>query len=326
MTYQYDPILGTGRDGKVTLEEQQAGFNTGTAAQKAAFQVAVSGAEPPLVYVQPDMSGAWPARPAGLNINIPAWASRAEVVLWSAGASGGSGRVGAAGTARSGGQGGSVGGGNRFNLFLRDASGTLLAPTMALTLGEPSPPGPSITTPDTNGAVSAVNQSAANSSIVFAGESFMSKARDTGGTPASTAGLAAASQGFGDLRSVVSGATSITGAAATLYVGARGEHVSSGSGGGSLSAANVALAPGQITAHYLLLPGTTAVAPGANGYYAVQGCGRILAVGGAGGAVGQAGGNGGPGCGGGGGGAALNGGASGAGGWGGFGAALISFA
>lgn len=43
MTYQFDPILGTGRDGKVTLAEQQAGFNSGTAAQKAAFQSSVSG-------------------------------------------------------------------------------------------------------------------------------------------------------------------------------------------------------------------------------------------------------------------------------------------
>ena len=47
MTYQFDPILGTGRDGKVTLAEQQAGFNSGTAAQKAAFQSSVSGAVKP---------------------------------------------------------------------------------------------------------------------------------------------------------------------------------------------------------------------------------------------------------------------------------------
>lgn len=43
MTYQFDPILGTGRDGKVTLAEQQEGFNRGTAAQQAAFQSSVSG-------------------------------------------------------------------------------------------------------------------------------------------------------------------------------------------------------------------------------------------------------------------------------------------
>lgn len=45
MTYQFDPILGAGRDGKVTLAEQQAGFNNGTPAQQAAFQASVSGAK-----------------------------------------------------------------------------------------------------------------------------------------------------------------------------------------------------------------------------------------------------------------------------------------
>ena len=49
MTYQYDPILGAGRDGKVTIEEQQAGFNAGAATQKAAFQALVSGAGTALI-------------------------------------------------------------------------------------------------------------------------------------------------------------------------------------------------------------------------------------------------------------------------------------
>lgn len=52
MTYQFDPILGTGRDGKVTLAEQQAGFNSGTAAQKAAFQSSVSGDRAKLTATQ----------------------------------------------------------------------------------------------------------------------------------------------------------------------------------------------------------------------------------------------------------------------------------
>jgi hypothetical protein len=43
MTYQFDPILGQGRDGAVSLAEQQAGFNRATAAEKAAFQSSVSG-------------------------------------------------------------------------------------------------------------------------------------------------------------------------------------------------------------------------------------------------------------------------------------------
>lgn len=49
MTYQFDPILGTGRDGKVTLAEQQLGFNSGTAEQQAAFQSSVSGYKKPRI-------------------------------------------------------------------------------------------------------------------------------------------------------------------------------------------------------------------------------------------------------------------------------------
>jgi hypothetical protein len=44
MTYQFDPILGQGRDGAVSLAEQQKGFDAGSAAAKAAFQSSVSGA------------------------------------------------------------------------------------------------------------------------------------------------------------------------------------------------------------------------------------------------------------------------------------------
>lgn len=44
MSYQFDPILGAGRDGSVSLAEQQKGYDAGTAAQKAAFQSSVSGA------------------------------------------------------------------------------------------------------------------------------------------------------------------------------------------------------------------------------------------------------------------------------------------
>jgi lysophospholipase L1-like esterase len=44
VTYHFDPILGQGRDGAVSLAEQQAGFNRATAAEKAAFQSSVSGA------------------------------------------------------------------------------------------------------------------------------------------------------------------------------------------------------------------------------------------------------------------------------------------
>jgi hypothetical protein len=43
MTYQYDPILGQGRDGAVSLAEQQKGFDAGSSAAKAAFQSSVSG-------------------------------------------------------------------------------------------------------------------------------------------------------------------------------------------------------------------------------------------------------------------------------------------
>ena len=43
MSYQFDTILGAGRDGSVSLAEQQKGFDAGTAAQKAAFQASVSG-------------------------------------------------------------------------------------------------------------------------------------------------------------------------------------------------------------------------------------------------------------------------------------------
>jgi hypothetical protein len=42
MTAQFDPILGQMRDGAVTLAEQTAGFNRGTAAEKAAHQALVS--------------------------------------------------------------------------------------------------------------------------------------------------------------------------------------------------------------------------------------------------------------------------------------------
>jgi hypothetical protein len=44
MTYQFDPILGQGRDGAVSLAEQQKGFDAGSAAAKAAFQASVSAA------------------------------------------------------------------------------------------------------------------------------------------------------------------------------------------------------------------------------------------------------------------------------------------
>ena len=43
MSYQFDTILGAGRDSSVSLTEQQKGFDAGTAAQKAAFQASVSG-------------------------------------------------------------------------------------------------------------------------------------------------------------------------------------------------------------------------------------------------------------------------------------------
>ena len=42
MSYQFDPILGTGCDGSVSLTELQKGYDAGTAAQKAAFQASVS--------------------------------------------------------------------------------------------------------------------------------------------------------------------------------------------------------------------------------------------------------------------------------------------
>lgn len=324
MTAQFDPILGQLRDGTVTVAEQLAGFNKGSAAEKAAFQTLVSGYDYPRVYVQPDMSGAWPGRPVGETINIPPWASFADVLLWSAGSSGGSGRVGAAGTARSGGQGGGGGGGSRLTIALRDQSGVLLSPTMTLTLGAPSAPGASITTPDTNGAVSALSVGS-NSSLAFGGFTYTSRARDVGGTAAGSANLGFASLGFGDIPVAAGGSTNVTAAAGTAYVGSTGTHVSAGGGGGSLSAANAALAGGALIGHYLGSASTQSLSSGANGFFIVQGPSRILSVGGAGGSVGQAGGNGGPGSGGGGGGAAVNGSASGAGGWGGFGAAIIKF-
>lgn len=43
MSAQFDPILGQMRDGAVTLAEQTAGYNKGSAAEKAAFQSSVSG-------------------------------------------------------------------------------------------------------------------------------------------------------------------------------------------------------------------------------------------------------------------------------------------
>lgn len=61
MSAQFDPILGQLRDGTVTLAEQTAGFNKGTAAEKAAFQASVSAA--PFValqrYAQHVVAGDW---------------------------------------------------------------------------------------------------------------------------------------------------------------------------------------------------------------------------------------------------------------------------
>lgn len=75
MTYQFDPILGTGRDGKVTLAEQQTGFNNGTAAQKAAFQSSVSG-EGALLRM-PGWSGAYrQAWPTGSARKYQCWPNK----------------------------------------------------------------------------------------------------------------------------------------------------------------------------------------------------------------------------------------------------------
>lgn len=73
MTYQFDPILGQGRDGAVSLAEQQAGLNRATEAEKAAFQYSVAGAVQPFEATACVIGDSIEACPTVSGVPVMSW-------------------------------------------------------------------------------------------------------------------------------------------------------------------------------------------------------------------------------------------------------------
>lgn len=296
-----------------------AGALSATQATQAAAIASAAGTME--VYAQPDASGVWADRPAGLVINVPTWARFLNLSLCSSGGAGGSGRRQAAGTARSGGGGGQPGVIVQIRIPLRDSAGALLAPTATLTCGASPAGGAAVTTDATDGNSAPPIQ---NSSFVFAGVSYSA---NSGGTPAfggAAIAVNASSTPSFLYPNSASAFTSISGNVGKAF--ANGP-IGPGAPGGSISSGNLLLTTGGMSmAQHGGVPFENIIA-GADGFGQLRGS-IFAAVGGAGGAssitaAAQAGGNGIYGSGGGGGGASGPGFDSGAGGRGGAGWAVL---
>ena len=281
----------------------------------------VLGAGTSEIYVQPDATGTWAARPSGLVVPIPTWARFLTLSICTSGGAGGSGRRGATLTARSGGAGGQPGVIAVFKIPLRDAVGALVAASGTLTVGASPAGGAAAATDDTSGNGSPI---ISNTTFVLNADSYLVAAGGIpapGGTTVSVNHSGAPTYMFPPQTAA---ATSISANVALTYPSGP---VSFGAPGGSISAADVLLTTGGVAVAQTGGSALQTLVAGANGSGFLRG-NIFSAVGGAGGAssssaAAQAGGNGIYGSGGGGGGASLNGFNSGAGGRGGAGWAVL---
>lgn len=276
------------------------------------------------VYVQPVDGSAWASRPNGLVISIPVWATTLKLNVSGSGGGGGSGRRGAAASARAGGQGGTYAAVNTFFVGLRNANGTLIAPSATLTCASGSAGGASVTTDNTNG--NAGGGPSQSTLFVLAGVTYRALAGGSSAAGGASSNGSDNSLGINTLypQGYSSGSKQSVTAGNVFAQGYFATPTASGGGGGGIDTTDALVG---VSAYTNVTTVSSNLTVGLPGTYQILGD-MIYAVPPTGGAAStsaaaQAGGQGLAGCGGAGGGASLNGFASGAGGKGGDGWAIL---